>query len=220
MIDKNIINVIVPVYNEEKTIENVILNLGKIKFIDKVLVVNDASTDSTQKIISKYAKKFIILNNKINKGKGYCVAKALSSINNGLVVILDSDIIGYKRKHILDLCYPVIKNKVDFTLGTTKFKTYIQPKGNLSSLIGQRCYRLKDLKPLQRKIFKTTRYGFEMFLNKEFELKKHKLIYLKGTKHYTKFEKYTLIKALWSYVKEGVSILGQFIKDFRYDKIT
>ena len=75
--------IIIPVYNEEKTIEKV---LKKVKasrtplWKKQLIVVNDYSSDTTAKILNKLKKKykFTLINHKENRGKGAAIKSALS----------------------------------------------------------------------------------------------------------------------------------------------
>ncbi len=64
--------VLIPTYNNEKTLEKVIRDV--LLFTDRIIVVNDGSTDSTEKILAQFEKIEIITFEK-NKGKG-CALKA------------------------------------------------------------------------------------------------------------------------------------------------
>ena len=66
---------IICVYNEEKTIEDVIISVSESEMVDEIIVVNDGSTDDTEKIIKKINKSLNIkdIHFKENKGKGYAV---------------------------------------------------------------------------------------------------------------------------------------------------
>jgi glycosyltransferase involved in cell wall biosynthesis len=64
--------IIIPTYNNEKTLEGIIS--GTISITKEIIVVNDGSTDSTDKILRKY--NFLkIISYPINKGKGYAIRK-------------------------------------------------------------------------------------------------------------------------------------------------
>jgi len=72
------IGVVVPAYNEEKLILKTLSTLPT--FVDHVVVVNDASTDNTLRVVKKYANKdprVTILNNTENHGLGYGLKKGL-----------------------------------------------------------------------------------------------------------------------------------------------
>ncbi len=72
------IGVAVPAYNEEKLIEKTITTIPK--FVDYIVVINDASTDSTHEVVKHLArsnKKITIINNKRNGGIGFSLKAGL-----------------------------------------------------------------------------------------------------------------------------------------------
>jgi len=69
------INVVIPVFNEEKTVGKVISELITKSWINKIIVVDDDSTDSSATIIKKFP--VIYLKNKTNKGAGYSTLRGL-----------------------------------------------------------------------------------------------------------------------------------------------
>jgi len=50
------ISAIIPVYNEEKTIESILLTLISIDYIDEIIVINDGSNDHTIDVLNKFSK--------------------------------------------------------------------------------------------------------------------------------------------------------------------
>ena len=96
---KNIkkLSIVIPVFNEEKTIEKLIervagVDLGK---IDKeIIIIDDGSTDGTSKILSKITKKnkrLILLKHKKNLGKGWALRTGFKKVSGEVVVIQDGD---------------------------------------------------------------------------------------------------------------------------------
>ena len=74
MIKKNIVSIIIPVYNEERLIKSLLKKINSVKNIKKeIIIINDGSTDKTVKVINNecgdlYTKP---TNSNINRGKGY-----------------------------------------------------------------------------------------------------------------------------------------------------
>lgn len=90
------ISVVIPAYNEEKTIESTIfsaLNLNYPKRKLEILVVNDGSTDSTKEKVMAIQKHYpqVILINQKNKGKGAAMNNALRFSKGEFFVCLDAD---------------------------------------------------------------------------------------------------------------------------------
>ena len=93
---KPLISIIVPIYNEEKTILQILKKLSEIKkwgYALEVIVVNDGSTDNTDNILSE--NKILIdkqLDNKTNSGKGYSVKKGLEIADGKYIIFQDGDL--------------------------------------------------------------------------------------------------------------------------------
>ena len=89
------ISVILPVYNEEKsigkTIEDIIHNLKKFKLYksSEIIVVKDGSIDSTSKVLEKYLVK--VLNTPFCMGYGYSLKKGISEAQYETIIITDAD---------------------------------------------------------------------------------------------------------------------------------
>ena len=96
MTDEKLLTIVVPVYNEEKTIEKVLLSLTKLKEkIDtiEIIVVNDGSKDNSLKILRENNNYYdVLINNVQNKGKGNAVKSALEKANGKYVVFQDADL--------------------------------------------------------------------------------------------------------------------------------
>lgn len=207
------ITAILPVFNEEKTITQVLIDLSRVEFIDEIIIVDDASTDSSFKLLQSSKDRFVLLHNKINSGKGYSLYKALKRLPadyTGLVIFLDSDILGYSETNISELCSPIINKKYSWTIGTTKYETFRKP-GFTSKYIGQRCYKYSDIKNLISRFPNTGKYGLEVLLNHRTSNLSHKLVYLKGTKHMLKAEKRKFPQYMLEYIQEFLSIAKQEI---------
>jgi len=90
-----LLSVIIPVFNEEKTIDKVIDYAIKQK-IDgwkkEIIVVNDGSTDATNEKLNKWKKKILTINQLDNKGKGAAVISGLTIAKGEVILIQDADL--------------------------------------------------------------------------------------------------------------------------------
>lgn len=117
MVKKNLI-IIIPAYNEEKTIAKVIKRIPSFADLNKrVIVVNDGSLDNTA-IVAKKAGATVISNKQnLGLGKTFKIGLKYSLRNSAdIIVILDSD--GqYDSKNIRRLILPILNNEADLTIG-------------------------------------------------------------------------------------------------------
>ena len=91
-----LVSIIVPVYNEEKTILTVLKKLSDLKNLNskfEVIVINDGSKDNTQKILNDNNNLIDkLINNETNKGKGYSVTKGLHEAEGKYIIFQDGDL--------------------------------------------------------------------------------------------------------------------------------
>ena len=120
-------SLIIPIYNEERTLLALINKLSSLnnnKF--EVIIIDDGSNDKTKKILDKYNDRFIISINKINLGKGAAVKKGLELASNKNIIIIDGDL----EVDIYDIPKLILKyenNKSDVLTGVRwKNKNNIQ----------------------------------------------------------------------------------------------
>jgi glycosyltransferase involved in cell wall biosynthesis len=114
------ISVIIRAYNEEKFISSVVSSIPI--FIDRIYLVNDASTDGTLEIITNLSKqdsRIIIINHKVRGGAGYSAIsgqkKALAD-NNDIIVMIDGD--GQMDVALLhNFLDPLFSGKADYAKG-------------------------------------------------------------------------------------------------------
>lgn len=106
----------IPAYNEERTIAKVVLKAQK--YVDKVLVCDDGSTDLTAEIAERLGA--IVLRHEKNKGKGAALRTlfgAALSIGADVIVTLDAD--GqHDPDEIPMLIEPILKNMADIVIGS------------------------------------------------------------------------------------------------------
>jgi cellulose synthase/poly-beta-1,6-N-acetylglucosamine synthase-like glycosyltransferase len=88
------VSVIVPAYNEEKTIGDTLRSLLSLDYPKnkmEIIVVNDGSTDRTREIVKSFEKDGVRLLNQKNRGKGACLNRGLKLAKGEYVACLDAD---------------------------------------------------------------------------------------------------------------------------------
>ncbi|MEM7826236.1 MAG: glycosyltransferase family 2 protein [Candidatus Aenigmatarchaeota archaeon] len=108
---------LVPAYNEEKTIEEVVRRLKKVGL--KVIVIDDCSKDRTFELAKKTGA--IVLKHEVNKGKGEAIKTGINfllkrypKVEN--VVVIDADM-QYLPEEAINLLKPLKEKKADFIMG-------------------------------------------------------------------------------------------------------
>lgn len=203
------ISAIICAYNEEKTVSEVVTTVCDY-FFDEVIVVNDGSTDGTDKILTEILNlpslKYIALPE--NKGKGYAMATGVENSTGDIIVFIDADLSNLKEEHFEQLLTPIFNNECDMVLGQAT-ETLINYKFNpFKSFTGERAMLKKDIMPILEEM-KTSKFGVETLINLYFQAHEKSVKYtmLEGLKHPTKFDKANgKSQAIKEFVLEGHQI--------------
>ena len=114
----SVISVVIPAYNEEKTVGDVICKtisaMESLRMPFEIIVVDDGSTDNTGRIATRH--KTTVLSNGKNRGKGYALRKGFQHAQGDIIVTLDADG-AHTPKEISDLIDPLFKG-VDIVAGS------------------------------------------------------------------------------------------------------
>ena len=87
------LTVIIPVYNERTTIEELLRRVSAQKLETEVIVVDDFSTDGTRRILESYAEGRVkVLLHDRNKGKGAAIRTGIKHVSTEFVIIQDADL--------------------------------------------------------------------------------------------------------------------------------
>ena len=92
------LTVIVPVYNEENLVIESLKRLDKVNIVNKVIIVDDCSTDNSNKLITDFIlhkNKYFMIKTIKNSGKGKAIEAAQSMIDTDYVAIHDADLEYY-----------------------------------------------------------------------------------------------------------------------------
>jgi len=112
------LSVIIPVYNEQGTIAETIARVRASSPEKEIIVVDDASTDSTCDIIAPLvADDLSLIRQPQNAGKGAAIRRALEEVTGDIVLIQDADL-EYDPADYPALIAPIIAGQADVVYGT------------------------------------------------------------------------------------------------------
>ena len=134
----SLLSVVIPVYNERNTVGEVIRRARNVAMPIpvEIVVVDDGSTDGTDKILSAMADSTVrVLTHPANRGKGACIRTALERARGDLVLIQDADL-EYDPNDWPRLVDPVLRGRARVVYGS-RFIGERQTM-RLSSFLGNR----------------------------------------------------------------------------------
>ena len=114
------VSIIIPCYNEQSTIKEIINKINSQSNIEKeIIVIDDFSNDKTREILEKDLKNNIhkIILNERNYGKGYSIKKGIESASGDCIIIQDADL-EYDPTDYKKLLDPIINDVADVVYGS------------------------------------------------------------------------------------------------------
>lgn len=111
------LSVIIPVYNEAKTILEIIRRVKEAPFEKEIIVVDDGSTDGTTDLLKKNSGGIKTLFHNKNQGKGAAVRTALPHITGDITIIQDADL-EYHPSEYPRLIGPILDGMADVVYGS------------------------------------------------------------------------------------------------------
>gem|GEM_PF-403021 len=192
---------VIPAFNEEKTLGDVIAVVRDVPAVDRIFVISDGSTDRTAAIARERGATCIELVE--NVGKGGALKAGIDQADADVYLFLDADLIGLTATHVRALLQPVLQGHAQMSLG-------ILEKGRVATdlahavapyLSGQRAVTRQVLQGLSG--METSRYGIEVAINRH--LKKHRVevctVSMENLTHRTKEEKLGLLRGFVARLK-------------------
>ena len=152
---------VIPAYNEEKTIATVILETEK--HVDKIIVVDDGSTDHTAEIAKRMG--VTVISHPKNMGKGEALRTGFKEAlkqSPDIIITLDADL-QHDPKDIPQIVQPIIEGKADIVIGS-RFIKGAKMDAPLYRRIG-----LSIINKLHKTQIKDTQSGYRAFSAKAVE---------------------------------------------------
>lgn len=177
------LSIIIPVYNEKKTIREILKQVMAVKIpkvSKEIIIVDDKSRDGTREILEKIKKEspgFRIIYHKKNQGKGAAVRTGFKQATGDCVLVQDADL-EYDPRDIPRLLKPIQEGKAEVVYGSrftgerrnmlfwhmagNKFLTFLTNflyNTTLSDM--EVCYKLFTKKSLKGIALQENRFGFD-----------------------------------------------------------
>ena len=115
------LSIVIPCFNEEKTISKVIDKILKLSEIDKeIIIINDGSTDNTRKILDDLKNRSQIIsihNHDKNEGKGAALKTGFGKSNGDIILVQDADL-EYDPNDYQKLIQPFYKTDAQIVYGS------------------------------------------------------------------------------------------------------
>jgi len=114
-----LLSVVMPVFNERQTIEEIIDRVLAIPVRVELIVVDDGSTDGTRDILTTLAatRPFKLIFQPANAGKGAALRRGFQDVTGDLVVIQDADL-EYSPEELPDLISLICEGRADVVYGS------------------------------------------------------------------------------------------------------
>ena len=123
--DEFVLSVVIPVYNEEKTLRDLVDRVREVPIRKELILVNDFSSDGTSEILNQLDaegaddefNRIRVFHHEVNKGKGAALRTGFANVQGDIAIIQDADL-EYDPNEYPRLLKPIIEDKADVVYGS------------------------------------------------------------------------------------------------------
>ncbi len=140
------LSVVIPVFNERKTLLEILRRVVAVPVTKEIILVDDGSTDGTREMLGSLEKEpeFRVLYHPVNRGKGAALKTGFLHAQGDIVIVQDADL-EYDPQDYLRLVEPLLNNQADVVFGSRFLEGKSRPCGIWHFLANRGLTRLSNL---------------------------------------------------------------------------